>query len=171
MAALKKIGSIEINQDLDFQRQSWKVQRVAWVLMLLVALGGLTGLFGRGPLASAELGEKASPLHVEYERFLRLYAPAKLTVYIGSSAIRADSTVKFWIDRGWLAGMEVRQITPEPETTHFGANEVIYTFRLVPSSRPVRITYELQTRSFGRVPGRVGLIDGPAYAFSHFVYP
>jgi hypothetical protein len=171
MAKLQKIGPLEISQDLDFQRRSWRVQRFGWVLMLMVSLAALLGLFGRGILSSAHLGADASPIRAEYERFLRANAPGTLTIFIGSAAIRPDSTAELWLDRTWLAGMKVRAITPEPDGTRMDANRVMYTFSLDPAAAPARVTFDLETRSSGRINGRVGLVNGPSYNFSQFSYP
>lgn len=171
MAKLRKIGGIEIAQDLDFQRRSWKVQRIGWAIMVLVSFAALFGLFGGGPLSSAQLGADGSPLRADYERFLRRDSPGKFTVYVGAAAIRPDSTAEVWLDQKWLADMEIKAITPEPETARTGADHVVYTFRLDPSSTPARLTYHLTTHSVGRINGRVGLSNGPSYAFSQFSYP
>lgn len=147
------------------------MQRIGWVMMLLVAVAALLGLFGRGPLSSAHLGVEGSPLRADYERFLRLDSPAQLTVYIGAAGVRPDSTVELWLDRTWLAGMQVKAITPDPQKTRVGANQVTYTFHVDPSATPARITYDLETRSFGMVKGRLGLMNGSSYSFSQFAYP
>jgi hypothetical protein len=171
LAKISKVGTIEISQDLDFQRSSWKAQRFGWAIMLLVVVAALLGLFGGGPLSSAKLGGEGSPLRADYERFLRLDSPTKLTVYVGAAAVRGDSTAELWLDRNWLAGVEIKAITPEPEKTRTGANQVIYTFRLDPSATSARFTYEVETRSLGRINGRLGLLNGPSYSFSQFAYP
>lgn len=171
MARQRKIGSIEIAQDLDFQRRSWKVQRIGWATMVLICVAALFGLCGGGPLSSAQVGEDSSPLRAEYDRFLRRDAPAKLTLYVGAAAIRPDSTAEVWLDRTWLEDMEVKSITPEPEQTHTTASQVMYTFRLDPSSTSARVTYHFTTHSLGAVTGRVGLSNGPSYSFSQFSYP
>lgn len=147
------------------------MQRFGWAMMLLVSVAALLGLFGGGPLSSGQVGVEGSPLRAEYERFLRLYAPGRLTIYIGAAAIRPDSTAELWLDRHWLADMEIQAITPEPERTRTSADQVVYTFRVDPSSTPARLTYELETRSVGLINGRVGLMNGPSYSFSQFAYP
>jgi hypothetical protein len=171
LAKPRKIGSIEIAQDLDFQRRSWKVQRIGWATMVLICVAALLGVCGGGPISSAQLGEEGSPLRAEYDRFLRRDAPAKLTLYVGAAAMRPDSTAEVWLDRTWLEDMEVNSITPEPEQTRTTASQVIYTFHLDPSSTPARLTYHLTTHSLGAVTGRVGLSNGPSYSFPQFSYP
>ena len=171
MGKIDKVGSLEISHDPEFQRRSWTVQRVGWALMVLVSVAALLGLFGRGPLSSAHVGDNGSPLRADYERFVRLDAPAELTVHIAGAAIRPDSTAELWLDRKWLSDMEVKTITPQPETTRTGAKQVVYSFNLDPAASPGVVTFKLETRSAGRIDGRIGLVNGPSYAFSQFSYP
>ena len=110
-------------------------------------------------------------MRAEYQRFVRLDAPAELTIQLEGAAIRPDSTAELWLDRKWLSDMEVKTITPEPEKSRTGANRVVYSFNLDPAASPGLVTFKLETRSAGRIDGRIGLVNGPSYAFSQFSYP
>jgi hypothetical protein len=59
----------EIDQDLEFQRRIWKLQRVAWAVMALVVLAAVLGLLGPGVLGMATAGGRSSPLWLEYDHF------------------------------------------------------------------------------------------------------
>ncbi len=163
--------TVDIGEDLEFQQRSWKVQRIGWIVMLLIVIAALLGLFGRGPLSSAHVGESGAALSADYERFVRLEAPQQLTLYVGAEAVRPDSTAQIWLDREWLAGTEVKAISPEPAATVAGAERNTYTFRVDPSSLPARLTFELQSHSLGPITGRLGVSSGPSYTFSQFSYP
>src|SRR5688500_11374240 len=65
----KRVGAIEVDQDLDHVRSLWRVQRVGWVIMLLLVIGGLLGLFGKGPLAEHQV--QTNGLTLDYDRFAR----------------------------------------------------------------------------------------------------
>lgn len=171
MAKPKKTNTIEIKEDLDFQQRSWKVQRVAWILMALISLAALLGLFGRGPASSAHAGSDESGLRIDYERFVRQESPGSITAHVGAPVLRPDSTVELWLDRQWLAEMELRYITPEPESTRIEADRVIYNFRVNPASAPVRVTWYLETHALGSSTGRIGAIGGPSLSFAQFAYP
>ena len=69
MSEHHRVGDLEISQDLTFQRRSWIVQRVGWVMLALLILAALGGLFGPGPLSRARAGPHDGPLWVEYQRF------------------------------------------------------------------------------------------------------
>ena len=46
-----RVGDLEIDQDLRFQKREWAFERASWVVMALVVLAGLLGLLGRGPMS------------------------------------------------------------------------------------------------------------------------
>ncbi|MBA2685062.1 MAG: hypothetical protein H0U66_11270 [Gemmatimonadaceae bacterium] len=171
MAKTNDSDTLGLADNLSFQRRTWEVQRVGWIIMVLISIAALLGVFGKGPFSNGRLGDDASPLRADYERFLRLNAPAQLTVYVGGSAIRPDSTVELWIDRSWLSRMEINGITPEPDKTRVLGDRLAYTFRAQPGPKPVRITFEMDNRALWRIGGELGLTNGPSYSFSQFAYP
>ena len=171
MAKSHESDTLGIAEDLKFQRRTWVVQRIGWTIMVLLSLAALFGVFGKGPLSNAHLGDDAAPLRADYDRFLRLNAPTQLTLYAGGAAIRPDSTVELWIDRHWLSEMEINGITPEPDKTRVLADRIVYTFRAQPGSSPVRITFEMDNRALWKIRGGLGLTNGPSYSFSQFAYP
>jgi hypothetical protein len=48
-------SQFQIDEDLNFQRREWKIQRAGWVTMALVIIAALLGVFGAGPLSSATI--------------------------------------------------------------------------------------------------------------------
>ncbi|MEO5588366.1 MAG: hypothetical protein ABIS03_02180 [Gemmatimonadaceae bacterium] len=171
MSGLDRSSNLEIEEDLPFQRRAWIMQRVAWVIMVLLTVAALLGGFGKGIVSTAHLTSHGSALSVEYERFTRLYSPGYLEISVAQSASLTDSTVELWLDRDWLDKLSVNAITPEPVETRTASDRVIYTFRLEPLSRPVHFRFEFISRNVGRLAGRVGMVNGPDYAFSQFGYP
>jgi len=71
MARTKKVGDLQINEDMEFQRRSWIVQRVGWLVFALVILLAALGLFGDGILSDAKAGQEEGALWLEYPRFKR----------------------------------------------------------------------------------------------------
>lgn len=139
--------------------------------MLLISFSALLGVFGDGPLASAEAGTESSGLTIEYERFVRQEAPGTLIANIGATAVRPDSTVEIWLDRKWLEEMELKHVTPEPISSRVETDRVRYTFRIDPAAAPARITWYLETHAIGPSAGRIGVSGGPTISYSQFAYP
>ena len=54
MGSMQRIGDLELSQDLEFQRRSWRVQRIGQGVMLLVLLAAFT-------VVPAEVGWAAPP--------------------------------------------------------------------------------------------------------------
>ena len=165
------IGSIEISQDLEFQRKSWRVQRIGWVVMLVIVIAALLGLFGDGPLSSAEAGNPESGLTVRYERFTRMGARHVLDVEIASAQVEADSAAQLWIDRSWHEANQVRSIVPEPARSAVVADRIVYSFDAPASAASIMVRFELEARSFGWIRARAGLANGPSLSFGQLAYP
>lgn len=53
MEPIRRVGELEIEEDLDFQRRMWRLQQIGWALLVLVVVAALLGLFGKGPLSRA----------------------------------------------------------------------------------------------------------------------
>jgi hypothetical protein len=170
MAKPKRVGSIEISEDMDFQRKSWRVQRIGWVIMLGIAIASLFGAFGDGPLSSAEKGDASSGFRISYERFPRHNATEVIDFEVDGVAIGAD-TMRIWIDRQWLSGKEIRSMSPEPAESALEGTRIIYAFtgNRAASGRHVRM--HLEPRKMGRVRGEAGLVGGRSFTFGQFVYP
>jgi hypothetical protein len=166
----ERVGSIEIEQDLDFQRRSWTVQRVSWVVMLMIAVAGLLGVFGGGVVAHATVGDR-NELSVDYERLVRMSGSEKLGISFGERAPRSGSTVSLWLDRGWLSRHKIRSIVPEPESTSVAGNRVTYHFSVKPGAPPSKVEFDLETMGFGSMHGKAGIPGGRTVTFSQFSYP
>lgn len=162
---------LEISEDLNFQRASWKVQRVGWVVMILLAFAALAGLFGGGPLSHAVAGNLSSGIALEYERFTRLNAPQTIAFEIAPAGMESDSVARVWIDRAWIDSNQINEISPQPASSELDADRIVYTFKVSPSPAPLRVRFNLENRAVGRVRGRAGLVNGAVLSFSQFAYP
>ena len=43
-----RVGDLELDEHIGFQRRSWRVQRIGQIVVVLVVLAALAGLFGGG---------------------------------------------------------------------------------------------------------------------------
>lgn len=76
---------LEIDEDLKLERNTWVVQRVSWVLMLLIAIAALLGFTGHGGLpgiSSMKAETTTKSVVVEYERYLRNVTAEQLKVHL-----------------------------------------------------------------------------------------
>ena len=170
MAEPRRKGSIEIGEDLEFQRRSWRVQRIGWAVMMLIVAAALLGIFGGGPLSNARAGD-ANRFGIDYQRFVRLESPEKITFNVGSASATGASSVDIWIDRGWLEKHDISSIVPEPSETRVTPDRVIYRFAVDSTGVPLRIDFDLETKAMGILKGRAGIADGNPMTFTQLAYP
>lgn len=166
----KRAGSLEIGQDIDFQRKEWRAQRIGWVVMALIALAALAGLMGNGVLARATAGDPADPIRLEYARFDRLQSPSSLQVEIAGEAV-AGEQVELLVDREYLQGVQIEKVVPEPEAVRGAADDLVYVFAVDEPGQPLTVSFDLRHIEFGAKSGRVAAPNGQTIEFGQFVYP
>lgn len=160
MGLMKRIGDLELDQDLGFQQREWAIQRIGWGAMMLVIVGALLGLFGTGPLSAATVGDAAGPLAVEYQRFVRHDGRTTVTIQVGGGQAH-DGQAEVWLAADYLDGVEVQHISPEPREVRADGDRQVYVFAVDDAAQPLEVSFSLQPRRIGRLSGEVGLPDGP----------
>ena len=168
-APIGRVGDLEINQDLTVQRRMWVIQRIGWAAMALIVLLGAAGLFGQGPISQATVGNVAGPLYLEYERFGRYQSSSTLRFRI--RAPEKPGPIQLWIASGYLAGIEIQQLTPSPDKVTIGNDGVFFHINTAGSGEPDEIILYFQYQSMGKLSGAVGIAGEPSIAFTQFVYP
>ena len=168
MASVQRVGDLEVGQDLKFQRRQWTIQRVSWIVMVVVVIAGLLGLLGSGPLsdASAEDG----PLQLDYGRFERKRKPTQLRIQVAAGTAQ-EGQFMLWLDEQYLQRVEIQNISPEPEQFQAGSDRTVYVFQVSDPSQPANVSFDIEPIAFGTFKGRLGLVDGPEIEFTQFVYP
>jgi hypothetical protein len=170
MARIRRVGSLEIEEDFKFQLLEWRISRLGWAVMALIILAAILGLFGGGIFTDATLRAEGGLLEVRYERFARHAASANLVLTPGPNAMR-EGSARLWIDREYLNGVQVQTISPEPYSVEAYGDRLVYAFRFDQSDAPIPVSFSLHVVGLGLLQGRVGLEEGPELDFRQFVYP
>lgn len=170
MPKQQRIGDLEIEHDLLFQRRAWVAQRIAWGLMVLVIIGALLGLFGSGILSHSTAQTADAALQVEYENLARFDSATTLQLTLGATSSNND-TVTIWIDKAYLNDFVISYINPEPLDVKSSGPRLVYTFGVANPNQPVQITLDLRPQRTGLLTGAVGLLNGPTLTLRQFVYP
>lgn len=71
-----------VQEFMDVQQRHWRLERVGWVLFLLLVLLALLGLFSRGALSLTVSQSADGALAVEYQRFERNSAASQIIVKV-----------------------------------------------------------------------------------------
>ncbi len=170
MVEIQRIKDLEIAEDLDYQKRSWVVQRVGWVVMGLLALAGLLGVFGPGLAGEAKVGKPSDRLWVEYERFERFQSPGQLRVHLEPGAEKAGQ-VRIRLSRDYIDQVQLQQVTPDPILVEAKGDHLVYVFQTAKLEQTTAITFYFQPQQIGSISGSVGLDTEPALSFSQFIYP
>jgi hypothetical protein len=164
-----RIGSLQIEEDLEFQRRSWIVQRVGWGLMGLLVIASAAGLFGSGPVSSAETRSAGGEVAVEYERFLRYDAPARLRIAVREAA--PEGTIAVRLNREYLDAIKLEHVVPRPERVEIHGDSVVFLFRQANPGQPLLATFDYEAQRIGRLRARVASGAGASLGFGQLVYP
>lgn len=161
---------LEIKEDRGFERRIWTVERAGWGVMGAIVVAALLGLFGSGPLSGASTGEENGPIWIEYDRFARYQAPARLRIHLGAGTAH-DHEVAVSIARAYLDQLEVKAITPAPVRVESGSDRYLYVFRVLEPALPTAVTFDLETQQIGSLIGTIGLAQTAPLTIRQFVYP
>jgi hypothetical protein len=170
MSNVQRVGGLEIEQDHDFQRLYWRLQRVGWMILPLVLVAALLGLFGSGPLAHATVGAPGAPLRIEFDRLGRFEAPTTLTAFLRPSARRTGEAI-LHLDQGFSDHFQIESVQPTPGRTEAGPGHSVYAFRVTGPDEPVRVTFRVRPERIGPLTARAREEGGSWLAFTQFVYP
>lgn len=149
---MKRLGMLELDEDLEFQRREWLLERAGWAVLFAIVLAGLVGLLGSGPLSGAQTATVDGSIAVQYGRIIRWQSPQFLEVEFARDEPRqirvAASLMRTW---------SVQQVTPTPKEVTSTREETIYTFH---GRERGRVTVEYQARRIGAATGRLRFAGG-----------
>lgn len=168
---MKSELGLQLEQDMNFQRFWWKIERFGWIgilsLLLVACLGGFGGM---GIANQTKVGNTTDGLWVAYDRFEHREAPMELTLHFNRNAIN-NTQLSIWLDQSYLEKIKIEQISPTPQEVHLADDKLIYIFSVDELNTNSTITFHLSTSSFGIFRGQLGLVDGVSYEFHQLIYP
>lgn len=154
-----------IREDMRFQQRSWLVERVGWTALVLLALIGLTGLLGTGPLSWQKVS--GGTLSVEYERFQRATRLARYTFVVKP---QTESELRLHLDGAFQRNFEISKIQPEAARTAVGPDGMDLVFASN-GADTASIVIWAHSRHYGTSDIATRVNNGPPVAFWVFVYP
>ena len=169
VAQLKKVGKIEVEEDLQFLKREWRFQRIGWFVMLLLLLAALIGAFGRGPLSETRIGDPRV-FSAEFSRMVRHGAIDELKIFVGPG-LQSDSTVRIGISRTYLAEFKIEDVQPEPSQQEAAGDFITYQFIRTDPRSPLEISLKLRPEGYASVRGRLQLNHGGALELRQFIMP
>ena len=165
---LEQTAGMDLGFDPHVENAWLNVQRVAWCVMTLVVLAGLAGVFGRGPLATANASSPDGSFSVRYERFTRFRTPTQtILTLIGPRS----SEYRVHVSASLLAAIPVQSIDPRPVRQIAAADGTDLVFAGDGTPGPATIAFTGQPAKAGPVAGTIALAGEPALSLHQFVWP
>lgn len=161
--SLHVAGDLQIEQDLNFQKKEWVVQRAGWFIIACLVLMAITGLFGSGFLSQGSIQKENGILY--YDKFLRYQTHDDFKIDAFGS-----QPVKVWVSGEYFDHFEIESITPYPASVKLHENGYLYTFEPAEDVAAVRIKFNLKIESIGFLRGKIK-INETAFEFKQFIYP
>jgi hypothetical protein len=161
--------SLDLEQDPGFHRRMWRAQRAGALILVLLAVAGVAGLLGSGPLSRAVAGDEAQGMRVEYERFGRVEVRQAMRVRMGPGA-SADG-YRLTLDRDFLDRVRVEGIVPAPVLAEAVPGGVAYRFAGRPPAGEPVATFDLTPRSPGVLRARIQAPGAVPVTTWQIVYP
>ncbi len=147
----------------DGQRTEWRVQRSAGYAFVALVLLACSGLFGEGPLATAEAREGA--LGVTYERFARAGTSVPLRIRVDPApGDRAEVELA-----GYDTRVEVERVTPRPVAERQSGDARTMVFE-TSNGAPLDVAITVRFDGPGRRTG-AARVGGDSVEFASLVYP
>jgi len=167
--SVAKINSeVAVGEDLAFQRRWWRFERVVWLFFVIVILLDLAGLFGRGPLAKAEMHSADGSIKVSYERIERTGTPSMLVVTLERSAF-VDGVATLQVNDNVIGPLGAQRVIPQPASTVVGGGGLTYTFP--GHDPPAQVRVELQPAGAGIYEIAINLLGQPPLKANVWVMP
>lgn len=157
-----------LEEDLEFQRRQWRVERVGWAVMVVIIVAALAGVFGAGGLV-ARATASAGSTEVQYARFARYAAPTAIEVKVAAAA--NGRPIRLRVSDRYLSAMNVRAITPPPASTAIADREHVFVFERSVSPAAATIRFDLEPAAMGRHDGWIAIDEAAPVFFTHFIYP
>jgi hypothetical protein len=158
---------LEIDCDPRLQRREWVMQRVSWLLLLVLLILIACGLFGKGgPMSLMRERSDDGSVLLEYERFIRYHSPDMLRLTLQADADK----IRIRLDSGYARDIRIEQITPTPEQETSDDGSIAFLFNTQPGAQ-VQVVLHFEPIKYGKLAGWIAVDDKPHHPFSQFVYP
>lgn len=154
-----------VQENMRFQKRSWIVERLGWLVLLAIAVVGLSGVFGNGPASWAHVSDRT--FAVSYERFQRATRTSSFVFDLGPGGA-GERTLH--LSAPFQRDFEFTSIQPPPSRSKTDRDGIDLTFAAPPGAAG-RVVIWAHARSYGLSRIIASLDGGPAAAFWVFAYP
>jgi hypothetical protein len=157
-------GSLQIRQDLRFQRRWSVVQRIGFVLFLVMFVAAAVGIFGTGPVAHATASGPAGAFSVEYDRFLRSTQSSSLQI---SPSTQQGGGGDIALASSYADAIDISDVSPQPDSETATSDRIVLSYQ---SRLPAQVQIGLAPKTVGIHRATIWVRDRPL-SFRQVVWP
>jgi hypothetical protein len=153
--------SLEIDEDIAFQKREWFYQRIGIGLLFAFVLAAVLGFTGMGgPMNRVEAGERGSALRIEYERVVRRGSLSTVKLHLHAP----PGEFRFWVGAPYFEDVRIESVAPAPELVSVENGRHVYVLRS--GSADVTVVVQVEHQTVGRIHGEIGIVGGPSVRFN-----
>jgi hypothetical protein len=156
-----------IEEDMQFQRRSWLVERIGWSLLAMLLAAGLTGIFFHGPLSRTTARDASESVAVEYERFAHKTA---LTHFIIRVSAPLPDHVLVRLGPSFANMHDIESVEPRPIRSSGGSYGLELLFARS-AAGDIAAYIAARPKRFGLMSLHVEVEGRGALNIPQFVYP
>ncbi len=165
----KSWPGLPIEEDMVFQRRTWRVERVGWAAMALIVLTAFLGFFGAGgPFSRRTLAAEDVPLEVDIPAYSRREASVELVIRLKPGA--AVERTQLWLSGAFLDSFQIEGIVPRPVEARPEGDGLLHVFA-AGGAPAATVHLYARCQTTGIIDYRVGTGPQHALAVRQYVYP
>ncbi len=168
-------GADRVNEELEvgfnqgFERRWSRAERFGYGVMLLFALAGLGGVFGRGAFSHRTAGGGAAAMTVDFEPVTRSQSPTQVTFHLDNPTDRP--TLRLFLDNQVVEPMGLGKILPQPERADAVADGLALIVAVPPGTRNAELRIVLEPKALGPQHLTARLDHHAPLGWTQFVVP
>lgn len=120
-------GISKLKGGIEFQRRTWRAERIAWLLMALIIVAALLGAFGNGPLSRTAVSSGDGRVSAAYD-FIQRRSSGSLIELDISSAVPSSGVLAVLANRVLLNDFRIEEIQPQPASAAFVPEGILWRF-------------------------------------------
>lgn len=156
-----------VQEFLHIQQRHWRLERIGWVLFLLIVLLAVLGVFSQGVLSLTTARSADGALAVEYQRFERNSAASEITVRLQGEP---GEVIQLDITGNLLDRFAIESIQPEPLGSESLRDGLRLSFR-TDGEGDAAVYLAVRAAALGSSNSRFAVTGAPSIAVDQFIYP
>jgi hypothetical protein len=153
--------SLQMEDEIALHEKGWIVQRVGWVILILLLVAAALGVFGDGVLSNRQ--ESAGNVSISYQGFGRFESQTEIK--INAESVQHGMILR--VPQNYLRVMEIEKVVPEPTSQKIQDDHVVLT---LDAQQLAEVTVYLKPKTTGNVSASIH-VNEARFNISHFIYP